>query len=331
MTPLFVGVDGGGSHTRVVVADATGRELSRAESRGSAVRPGEAAGSAQVILEAVRRALEGQAGVVRALGVGVAGVGREVEREALERELEAGAVAQEAIVVSDAAIALEDAFGEGPGILLTAGTGSIAFGRGPTGTFARSGGWGPVIGDEGSGAWIGRRALGIVAASSDGREPETGLTAPLLDAVGLERVSELVPWAAAATPADLARLAPLVLEVAATGDLRANSLVTLAIEELGLHVRALARLLFGDERAAFQLALNGGLLQRGSLLRRRLEQRLKSMTPGAQLQAAEPVPARGAVRLAMRQTGYPIAPQEARPASSATAPAGTARPATTGA
>ena len=100
-----------------------------------------------------------------------------------------------------------------------------------------------------------------------------GDIASVIEAVGVQRVTELIPWAAGAKPADLARLAPVVLEVAATGDLRANSLVTLAIEELGLHVRALARLLFGDERAAFQLAFNGGLLQRGSLLRRRLEQR----------------------------------------------------------
>jgi glucosamine kinase len=144
-------------------------------------------------------------------------------------------------------------------------------------------------------------------------------------------VSELITWAAGATPADLARLAPVVLEVAATGDLRGNSLVTLAIEELGLHVRALARLLFADERAAFQLAFNGGLLQRGSLLRRRLEQRLKSMTPGAQVHAAEPVPARGAVRLAMREAGFPVAPADGRPTPTSAAPPNLPRPAATGA
>lgn len=309
MTGLFVGVDGGGTQTRVMVADLTGHEVSMAESRGSAVRPGEAAASAEIVREAVQRALQnGEAthGIVRVLCVGVAGVGRERERDAFLQELEALELAGEVVVVPDAEIALEDAFGAGAGIVLTAGTGSIAFGRGPTGAFARAGGWGPMIGDEGSGAWLGRRALGIVTASSDGREPETGLAAPLLDSVGAEDVAALVPWAARATPADLARLAPVVLEVAATGDLRANSLVTLAIEELGLHVRALARQLFGDERAAFSLAFNGGLLSKGSIVRRRLEQRLKSMTPGAQVHAAEIVAVRGAVRLAMRQGGVTV-------------------------
>lgn len=304
MKPLVIGVDGGGSRTRVLLADITGQEVASGEGRGSAVRSGDAREAAGVIADAVGRTLEpvGKA-TVRILVVGVAGVGRPQEREELTQALERLGLADDVVVVPDAEIALEDAFGEGSGVVLTAGTGSIAFGRGPTGTLARSGGWGPVFGDEGSGAWIGRRALGIVTASYDGREPETSLTEPLLAAAGVSEPSELVAWAARATPADLARLTPTVFEVAATGDLRANSLVTLAVEELGLHVRALARLLFGDERAAFALAFNGGLLTRGTLIRRRLEQRLRSMTPGAQPIAADVIPARGAVRLGLREAG----------------------------
>lgn len=95
-------------------------------------------------------------------------------------------------------------------------------------------------------------------------------------------------------------------KTAATGDLRSNSLVTLAVEELGLHVRALARRLFGDERAAFRLALHGGLLAPKSLLRRRLEQRLKSIAPGAQLLTELVIPARGAARMAMREAGVRV-------------------------
>lgn len=311
MTALFVGVDGGGSRTRVLVADAEGLALATADGEGCAVRPGQASHSATVIADLVRSALAAtdrtpdrtpDRTAVRALCVGVAGVGRAEEREALALELEREQLAEELVVVPDFQIALEDAFGDAPGILLSAGTGSIACGRGPTGSVARCGGWGPVCGDEGSGAWIGRRALGVVTASHDGREPETSLTAPVLAATGSSDARELVAWAAQATPADLARLAPTVMEVAATGDLRANSLLTMAIEELGLHVRTLARQLFGDERAAFNLVLHGGLLSRGSLVRKRLEQRLKSMTPGAQVRQADIQGERGAVRLAMRHT-----------------------------
>jgi glucosamine kinase len=240
---------------------------------------------------------------LRALCVGVAGAGRDEERDTLQSALEADRIAGSVAVLTDAEIALEDAFGAGPGILLTAGTGSIAYGKGPTGLMARCGGWGPNIGDEGGGAWIGRRALGIAAASADGREPESTLADAIIAALGVESIEGLIPWAASATPADFGKLAPVVLEVAATGDLRANSLVTLAVEELAIHVRTLARKLFSDERAAFRLAMHGGLIAPKSLLRRRLEQRMKSIAPGASVLPDRVVPERGAARLAMREAG----------------------------
>jgi hypothetical protein len=165
------------------------------------------------------------------------------------------------------------------------------------------GGWGPVCGDEGSGAWIGRRALSVVTASVDGREPETALVGAVLTAAELNEPGDLVGWAASATPAQLATLAAVVVSTAAGGDLRANSILDLAAEELALHVRTLARQLFADERAACSVALAGGLLKAGSSLRKRLEHRLKSSTPGAQLIAGEVRPERGAMRAALALAG----------------------------
>ncbi len=304
MTGIFVGVDGGGTHTRVLVVDEQGVELATAEGPGSAIQPGAASRSAGIIRDAVHRASAGLSDrPVRALCVGVAGAGRDEERDTLQSALETDRIAGSVIILTDAEIALEDAFGAGPGVLLTAGTGSIAYGKGPTGVMARCGGWGPNIGDEGGGSWIGRRALGVAAASSDGREPESALPAAIIAALGINSIEALIPWAAAATPADFGKLAPVVLEVAATGDLRANSLVTLAVEELALHVRTLARKLFSDERAAFRLAMHGGLIAPKSLLRRRLEQRMRSIAPGATVLAERVVPERGAARFAMREAG----------------------------
>jgi len=270
------------------------------------VKPGHAEDSANVIAAVVRDALascEMTHVVPRAICVGVAGAGREAQRQELWQALMSRELASELVIHSDFSIALDDAFGDGPGILLISGTGSVAFGRGPTGTTARCGGWGPVCGDEGSGAWIGRRALSVVTASSDGREPETGLTGAILTAAQLNETSDLVEWASSATPGTLATLAPVVMSVAESGDLRANAIVTLAVEELVLHVRALARQLFGDERAALGVALSGGMLQRGSTLRKRLEHRLKSAVPGGQVRSEPVVAARGAVRAALRIVG----------------------------
>jgi glucosamine kinase len=302
MSNLVVGVDGGGSKTHVIVADGRGKELATLTGAASAVRPGDALHSAEVVGALVRDALAmaERDERPRSLVVGLAGAGREKERRAVLRALEGEGIAEDVQVVADAQVALEDAFGEGPGILLVAGTGSVAFGRGPTGTVVRCGGWGSVIGDEGSGAWIGRRALSVVTAAHDGREPDTRLVGAVLTALELDEVEGLVAWAADATPADLAKLALPVLTLAAERDLRANSICTIAAEELVIHVRTLARQLFTDERAAVPVALAGGLMHRGSFLRRLVEHRLKTAVPGSHLHGEDVVPARGAVRLALR-------------------------------
>ena len=310
MTFIVVGVDGGGSKTRVIVADELGTQLSEVVGPGSAVRPGQAEHSAEVIATALADALaacEMTHVIPKVLCVGVAGAAREPERQAIWQALAGRDIAEDVVIHPDYSIALDDAFGDGPGVLLISGTGSAAFGRSPAGVTARCGGWGPVCGDEGSGAWIGRRALSVVTASADGREPETALVGAVLTAAQVNEPQELIAWAAAATPALFASLAPVVSSVADAGDLRANAILSLAVEELVLHVRTLARSLFGDERAATPVAFTGGMLTRGTTLRKRLEQRLRSAVPGAQLQAGEVNPARGAVRGALRYIGEAVA------------------------
>jgi len=309
VSAIVVGVDGGGSKTHVIVADETGGEITSVEGPGSGVRPGEAERAASVIALLVADALASANMthvVPRVLCVGVAGAGDEGTRQALWQALASRELAEDVVVHADATIAMDDAFGEGPGILLISGTGSVCFGRSPAGVFARCGGWGLAVGDEGSGAWIGRKALSVVAAAADGREPETALTGAVLTATQVEDVRGLVPWATAATPQTLATLAPAVMSVAEAGDLRANAILSLATEELMLHIRALARRLFVDERAATPVALAGGLLRPRSPLRKRLEHRLKAAVPGAQLRSEAVVPARGAVRGALRLLGVEL-------------------------
>ncbi|MEK7401639.1 MAG: BadF/BadG/BcrA/BcrD ATPase family protein [Gemmatimonadota bacterium] len=303
MHSIVIGVDGGGTKTRALLANERGERIAETTGGGSAVHPMDIERSAAVIAGVVRDVLQQgkkTSDHVKVLCVGVAGVGREPERSRLHDALTREQLADDVLVEPDFAVALDDAFGDGSGVLLVAGTGSSAFGRGPTGATARAGGWGPVIGDEGGGAWIGRRALSVVAAAADAREPETALTGAVLTALELSDAPELVAWAASATPAMLATLAPVVLTVAAGGDQRANSIVSLAVEELSLHVRALARRLFSDERASVPVALSGGLLNVGSPLRKRLEHRLKSAVPGAHVHTGEIDAARGAVRAALR-------------------------------
>ena len=310
MRELVAGVDGGGSKTRLILASETGEEIASVEGPKSRMSPGEAKSSGAVIAELMKEALSkaGALEIPTMLYGGFAGVGREEERRDLENELNSLGVADEVVVDTDAAIALVDAFGNGPGIIVIAGTGSVAYGRANDGTRARCGGWGPVFGDEGSGAWLAKRALGVVAAAADGREGPTALTGSILTATELRSPEDLIAWAGASSTSTLARLAPVVMATASAGDPRAIALVSLAAEELVVHIRALALRLFGDERASIPVAFSGGLLQKGSLLRKKLEQRTRSAVPGAQIKSGEIIPARGAVRAAIQRTHLPTAP-----------------------
>ena len=305
---IFLGVDGGGTKTRLIVADGTGHVLTSVSGPGSAIGAAGIDASADVIMNLADEALKA-AGIPDVtpsiLCAGVAGAGRDEPRANLRRALRSREVADDVIVTTDAQVALMDAFGyDGPGVLLIAGTGSVAFARGPTGTEDRCGGWGPALGDEGSAHWLARRALSAATASADGREPDSTLLGALMTAAQCDEPDDMIAWAEVAERDAIAALAPIVLRAAENGDRRANTIATMAAEELVLHVRTLARRLFVDERAAVPVALSGGLLSRGSWMRKLVEHRLKSAVPGAVVKHDDVDGARGALKLAAR--GVPV-------------------------
>src|SRR2546427_11421622 len=183
---VLLGIDGGGSHTAVAVGDRKGRVLARAEGPGSAMRPGGAEQSAAVILDVARRAAT-QAKVslpATVALVGAAGAGRAPEQQALAAAISAAGVAERVDVRGDIEIALAAAFGNAPGILINAGTGSIAYARTADGRLHRAGGRGWQLGDEGGGYWLGRRALAAAARAHDGLEESSTRLERLLGAHG---------------------------------------------------------------------------------------------------------------------------------------------------
>src|SRR2546422_8892283 len=169
---LLIGVDAGGSHTAVAIADGNLNIFARAEGPGAAMRPEGGSRSAAVIAELVREAA-GRAGVTlpadRLVG-GAAGAGRGPERQQLVAALLACGLAGEVRALGDAEAALTAAFKDGPGILVSAGTGSIAYARDAHGEVHRSGGYGWQMSDEGGGYWLGRPAPGAPGRAADARE-----------------------------------------------------------------------------------------------------------------------------------------------------------------
>jgi N-acetylglucosamine kinase-like BadF-type ATPase len=226
-----------------------------------------------VIAEVVRRAL---AGIGRLGGdvlvVGAAGAGRDPERTELQKSLRAETLADTVVVTTDIEIALEGAF-DGPGIVVSAGTGSIAVGRDRQGKRRRIGGYGWQMGDEGSGYGIGRAALGAVSRAYDGRSPRTALTDRVLGITRSTDFDALVRWAASASPAEIAGLAPAVLQVAAQGDPLAQGIADYAARELCQLAICLLPLL--DVTPPVGVALTGGLLTNDVPLRRSVVTRLR--------------------------------------------------------
>lgn len=298
MTLRVVGVDAGATRTRAVVVDEGLEVLGRADGPPGVIDPREPATAAEVIAEVVRRAvLDARSGPpLDALWAGVAGAGREAPRSAVEALLADEGLAAAVRVGADVEVAFEEAFPDGPGILLVAGTGSIAQGRGERGETARVGGWGTLLGDEGSGYAVGLEALRAVVRASDGRGERTELEDSVLRRLALAEVDDLVGWAAGASKAEVASLVPVVAEAARGGDMVSDAILTRAAAELDRLVQPLVERL-GPWTTPPEVALAGGLLGPEGPLRARMERVLAAHG----LPFLEPTlePVRGAARLAL--------------------------------
>jgi len=297
MSRIILGVDAGGTKTAAVVA-VDGEVVARSVGPGAKMRSGKGIACATTIAEVCRRALS-ELGKLRGdvLVAGVAGAGREEEREELRQALRTEMVAERTIITGDTEMALAAAFVDRPGIVVTAGTGSMAVARDPYGRLHRAGGYGWQMGDEGSGYAVGRAALGAVGRAADGRSPKTELSGLLLRAAHCESLDALVRWAAAAGVPEVASLAPAVFEAAAQGDTVAAGIIDYAARELAALVYRLLPHFGADERQPVEVATNGGLLYHEGPLHRIFSTKLAE-EPRIRLRAEPLEAARGALYLA---------------------------------
>ena len=287
---IVVGADVGGTSSRVVVYD-DDTERGRAEGPGSPMRLGQGTRLATA-LAGLARPLLLRGRTVRAdtLVVGAAGAGREAERGELQSALELERLAWRVIVTTDGELARAAAFAGAPGVLLIAGTGSIAVARDVRGQHRRVGGLGWRMGDQGSAYWLGARALEAVGAMHDGLGPVTHLAESLCAAAQVAGIGALVHWSATADPGQVAALGPAVLACADAGDRVAMTLRDAAVE-------ALAQLALAAGADRLPVALSGGLLAPGRPLRDRVAAALET-THHATVLRRSVDPCRGAPILA---------------------------------
>ncbi|MGI9629113.1 MAG: N-acetylglucosamine kinase [Longimicrobiales bacterium] len=259
---IVVGVDGGGTRSRALLVDEQGTPLGAADGGPGIILPDDPMAAASAVEDVVRRAAGG-AGIalpVDALWAGLAGAGRAEGREAVIARLKRRKLATRVDVGGDVEAGHADAFGDGPGVLLVVGTGSMVYAMAPSGVPVTVGGWGDRLGDEGSGYRIGLEALQGIVRSADGRETATELTDVVLPKIGVSEPRGLLDWTGRAKKGDIAALSPLVAEVARKGDVIAARIIHRALTEVRALLEAvLARTSGWDGPPG--LALVGGLLR----------------------------------------------------------------------
>ncbi len=290
-----VGIDAGGTRTVCLVADRSGRVVSEARGPGANLQSAGELEVEKVLHDVIGRAI-GALPPPQVICLGMAGVDRPGDAETVRAILQRIGSRATILVVNDALIALEAGAPGAPGTVVIAGTGSIAYGRDANGRAARAGGWGYVLGDEGSGYWLGRLALRAVVRASDRRGAPTALTDLVLAHYGVEHPDALVRqiYQGGTRPSAIAALARLVGQAADAGDAIAQQLVLMAARELASAATSVACRL-GIERAPVVLA--GGTLLGLRRLREVLTHELSVALPHAPITPLHMEPAAGAVRL----------------------------------
>ncbi len=295
----YLGVDGGQSSTTALIADDQGRILGLGNAGPCNHVTGAEAKTKfiavvgkcvdQAIADADLRLLSPQ---FAAACFGFSG-GTE-DKETYSRELVSSARYK---FMHDAAIALTGATEGQPGIVVIAGTGSIAYGRNSSGRTARSGGWGHLYGDEGGAFDIARRALRAVLRFEEGWGPATTLYRRLLKATGDASANELLHRFYTMNRHEIATFAPSVTAAGEAGDEVALSIIDEAAGALAWYAEGVFRNLFADPCAA-TVAYIGGVFQ-SSMLRRSFAEKLRLRT-GCEATAPKLSPAAGALLEALR-------------------------------
>ncbi len=252
--------------------------------------------AAAVIVNCVERVLDGQAPA--AIGAGVAGAADERIRERLRAVLNERFPAARIAVTHDARIALRAAVPEGDGLVLIAGTGSIAYAE-IGGEAFRAGGYGYLLGDAGSGYAIGSQAVRQLLTGVESGLSVGSFFADLASHIGADEPSAVLArlYRSATPVADVAACAPIVLRHAAAGDDLATAIVRRAVE--GLY-DLMDRIVRRHATSALRVALSGGLLQDRNAIADGLEQRIAASALDVSLVEARVQPFVGALAQARR-------------------------------
>ncbi|MCB9136659.1 MAG: ATPase [Anaerolineales bacterium] len=309
----FLGIDGGGTHTRAVIVDETGVVCGVGTSGPSnyddvGIEQAQANISAAVAAAWAQTGLPAQ--TCTAAFLGMAGVVSPSDVRVIlniAKNLQLAPPARTG-VQHDIHIALVGGLGGRPGIALIAGTGSACYGINAVGENWRAGGWGQLIGDEGSSYWLGLQAMRAAVRATDGRGKPTSLEAMVLRTLNLTAMNDIMHllYSDGLSRSAIAALAPLVVNTAMQEDVVAKQLVVQAAKDLADSVYAVAQRL--NMLDASELVLIGGLLDHAPLVREQLHAQLTRCLPTCRIVPREMPPVMGACLLAIKSVRGEIAP-----------------------
>ncbi len=298
----LIGLDGGGTKTKCVITDLDLNPLYSCQGGPSNFLIIGTQKVSETILLLIKESLEHlkiSSEEIASIFIGTTGAGRVADAEKLKTDFIAFAQSNghsfnSFNVNSDARIALEGAFSGGPGSLLIAGTGSVIFGKDRLGQIHRVGGFGRLLGDEGSGNTIGRRGLNQVSKQFDGRGPKTLMTEFLKRDFNITDSSELITEVYR-NNFDMASFAPKVIEAALNGDEMANKILEEESDELMFHVKSIFNMI-GEE--TLKLSLIGGTIATDNYYASMFKNKINSNLQCVKIVEAENPPEIGAALMA---------------------------------
>ncbi len=296
-----LGIDAGGTRTVCLLADQAGTVCAEARAGGANLQ---SAGELEVekTLHRVMEQAVGDHELPAAICLGMAGVDRDEDATVVRGIMQRIGYKARVLVVNDALIALVSAVRDAAGLVVVAGTGSIAYGRDSRNRAARAGGWGYVLGDEGSGYWIGRLALRAVVRHADGRGRPSRLTDLVLQHFGVRQPQDLIHevYHGMLRPSEIAALAILVQRAVDAGDEVASKILDSGADELTRSAQSVASRL-GIEHDEFRFVLAGGIMRAVPSLAGQVSERFTKVAPRCRPEILQVEPALGAVYLALAE------------------------------
>lgn len=302
----LIGIDGGGTKTKAVVTKENGEIVCGLQAGASNFQRVGADGIravAEDILSQLSKKKKISRQEINCWALGLAGAGRVEDQEAVRQAVASLGFEDMVSVQSDAYIALMGAFAGNTGVIVIAGTGSICFGLDEKGTLHRSGGWGYLLGDEGSGFFIGHQSVLAALKDQDGRGEHTALKKEVEQALKLTSIDQIVRKMYIENEVqkeDIAGLAPLVFKCAHEGDEVAQKIVAQTAAEIAKMIAAVGKKM-GKEGNRLDVAHIGSIFKQKDILLPQITQHLSSHFSEITIEEPRFEPAIGAVIWAFKQ------------------------------